>query len=744
MPRAPQTRPATELGPPRWRWLLKKETWGAALGLVSGITALALLSLLGGVVGGAIAGFWRRFFGWGVYPLVIIGLAASVRLLGGERAARWLYLRPVQVLGLELALLGCLGLLHLPYDAWNGLARAQAGDGGGLVGWGLVNILERAGGRLPAGLILFAAAVVGAALFFGITRALIRTAGEQFIAVVARRPLPGTGSEYREGPAPLRDEGPGTPPARPAWLDEEPPAPQTAATPVRREPPALPAKRPAAPAPPPAPRWRPPRSASLPSVELLAPAISSAADDADVRYQRQTIEETLAHFGVPAQVVEVQRGPTVTQFGVEPGFVERQTAGGTVLRRKVRVNRIAALSNDLALALAAPSIRIEAPVPGRALVGIEVPNRHTTMVNLRSVLESDGFRRVQSPLRIALGQDVSGRPVAADLAAMPHLLIAGATGTGKSVCINALITCLLMGNTPEMVKLVLVDPKRVELVNYNGIPHLLAPAVVEIEQTVAMLRWLCREMDRRYQEFAQAKVRHIEGYNALAGRRKAERLPYLAVFVDELAELMMVAPDEVERSLCRLAQMGRATGIHLVVATQRPSVDVVTGLIKANFPARIAFAVSTQIDSRVILDTAGAEQLLGRGDLLYMSSDANRLVRLQGCFVSDAEIGAVVDHWRQVAPAESEATTAVPWEALLDEEEGGSDEALLRQAMEIVRGAHQASASFLQRRLRIGYARAARLIEELEARGIVGPDPGGGRPREVYTPREEPPAGDTI
>ncbi len=724
MPRPQQAKSATEEEPPsRWGWLLEKETWGVALGLVSGVAALALLSLLGGVVGGAIAGFWRGFFGWGVYPMVILGLVASVRLLGGERAARWLYLRPSQVLGIELLLLGFLGLLHLPYATWEGLAQGRAGNGGGTIGWGLVYSLERVVGRVPAGLILCATAIGGAVLLFGISWGLVRAAGAQLSALLSGRPLP--------APQPL---------VRPPLPAEDLPAPELRITPApqRREPaPALAPKRPA-PSPAPAPRWRPPRSASLPALDLLAPAVAAASDDAEVRYQRQVIEETLSHFGVPAQVVEVQRGPTVTQFGVEPGFVERKSVSGTVLRRKVRVGRIVTLANDLALALAAPSIRIEAPVPGRPLVGIEVPNRKTTMVNLRSVMESDAFRRIASPLRVALGHDVSGQPAAANLAAMPHLLIAGATGSGKSVCINALITCLLMGNTPEMLKLVLVDPKRVELVNFNGIPHLVAPVVVEVEQTVAMLRWLCREMDRRYKEFAQAKVRHIEGYNALAGRRKGERLPYLGVFVDELADLMMVAPDEVERSVCRLAQMGRATGIHLVIATQRPSVDVVTGLIKANFPARVAFAVSSQVDSRVILDAAGAEALLGHGDMLYMSPEANRLVRLQGCFVSDAEIAAVVDHWRQVAPAVPEGEAA-PWEALLDEEDEGSDEALLRQAMEIVLGARQASTSFLQRRLRLGYARAARLMDELEARGVVGPDPGGGRPREVYQPRDEPP-----
>jgi len=717
----PRGGPREEPRPLSWWWLRRPETWGVALALACGVPAMALLSILGGAVGRAVAGAWRGLFGWGAYPVVVLGLAGAVQLLAGQQAVRWLRVSPRQVLGLELVLLGCLGLAHLPYPTWEGLSLAKAGRGGGVVGWGLVYLLERLGSRLLAGLLLFAAAVGGAALLFDLSWALVRAALGQFVAVVGRQQS-----------AWPRDGQPSPPPAELPVIRQSPAARRAAPPPSPPVAVPRPAPKPAAR------RWRPPRSASLPPLELLAPAVGAAADDAEARLQRQIIEETLANFGVPAQVVEVRHGPTVTQFGVEPGFIERKAANGMLLRRKVRVGRIAALANDLALALAAPSIRIEAPVPGRPLVGIEVPNRRASLVNLRSVMEADAFRRIQSPLRVALGQDVSGQAVAADLASMPHLLIAGATGSGKSVCINALIACLLMGNTPEGLRLVLVDPKRVELVNFNGIPHLLAPVVVEVDQTVAMLRWLCQEMDRRYKEFAQAGVRHIEGFNVAAGRRRSERMPYLCVFIDELADLMMVAPDEVERSICRLAQMGRATGIHLVIATQRPSVDVVTGLIKANFPARIAFAVSSQVDSRVILDASGAEQLLGRGDMLYMSPEANRLVRLQGCFVSDAELAAIVKHWREAAPAdEEEPEQPPPWTSLLEEEPADGDEALLREATEIVVRAQQASTSLLQRRLRVGYGRAARLMEELEARGVVGPDPGGGRPRQVYLARED-------
>jgi len=361
--------------------------------------------------------------------------------------------------------------------------------------------------------------------------------------------------------------------------------------------------------------------------------------EAEIRAKVRTIEETLQHFGVSARVVEVNQGPTVTQFGLEPGFIERRDAKGRLIgRHKVKVRRIQSLANDLALALAATSIRIEAPVPGRPMLGIEIPNDQKTTVTLRSVMESESFQRLDSRLRIALGIDVLGQAIVADLATMPHLLIAGTTGSGKSKCINALIACLLCGNTPDELRLIMIDPKRVELTGYNGIPHLLTPVVVEIERAAGTLKWVTREMDRRYEIFAKVGVRNIEGYNASAASRGDVPFPGIIVFIDELADLMMVAPDEVERSVCRIAQMARATGIHLVIATQRPSVDVVTGLIKANFPARIAFAVSTQIDSRVILDVPGAEQLLGRGDMLYMAPDANKLVRLQGCLVTDAEI----------------------------------------------------------------------------------------------------------
>jgi S-DNA-T family DNA segregation ATPase FtsK/SpoIIIE len=507
----------------------------------------------------------------------------------------------------------------------------------------------------------------------------------------------------------------------------------------------------------------------------------------DLRRRAQIIETTLEGFGVPVQVVEANQGPAVTQFGLRPGIIVRKDRKGEEKRVKVRVSQIQQLSNDLSLALAASPIRIEAPVPGRDIVGVEVPNVQISLVALRGVMESDEHRAARGPLVIGLGRDVSGAAAVADLTRMPHLLIAGATGSGKSVCVNAIITALLLSHTPDTLRLLMIDPKRVELTVYNGIPHLIAPVVVDVERAVPVLLWATREMERRYRLFSKAGTRNIESYNEKLAANSEPGLPYIVIMIDELADLMLSAPDEVERHVCRLAQMARATGIHLVIATQRPSVDVVTGLIKANFPARIAFAVTSQIDSRVILDTPGAEQLLGRGDMLFMAPDSSKLQRLQGCFVSDRETQRLVRYWRgarafieegaseglpleglggkvvpgQAGPAggietgahgDLEPPTKIPewgwlpgqemlqqplWTDMAEVEASltGKDD-LYDQAVEEVRKSGRASVSLLQRRLRIGYSRAARLIEQLEADGIVGPDQGGSRGREVLPPPE--------
>jgi S-DNA-T family DNA segregation ATPase FtsK/SpoIIIE len=482
----------------------------------------------------------------------------------------------------------------------------------------------------------------------------------------------------------------------------------------------------------------PPRDEHLPSLELLVKDQLDRPDERNINQTAGMIEKSLAEFGIPAKVVGFRVGPTVTQFAVEPGFVEKGSSEEEQANRiKVRVAQIAGLRRDLALALAAERLRIEAPVPGRPYVGIEVPNMRTSMVRLRPILETEAFYKVGSPLAIALGRDVSGLPVVADLSTMPHLLIAGTTGSGKSVCIAAMTACLVMNNTPDDLRLVMIDPKMVELVRFNGLPHLYGKVETDIQRILGVLRWIVAEMDRRYKLLEEMHARNIDSYNRKARRHKAiEPLPRIVVLLDELADLMMTAPDQTEPMLIRLAQLARATGIHLVVATQRPSTDVVTGLIKANFPARISFAVASSVDSRVILDTGGAESLLGHGDMLFMPPEVAAPVRVQGVMVSDAEIDKLILYWQTVHPPEVGVNP--PWENFLKEDKVLADrDELVKKAIDTLRGEKHASASMLQRRLRIGYPRAARLMDELEEMGVVGPAQTGGREREVLVDGEE-------
>lgn len=487
---------------------------------------------------------------------------------------------------------------------------------------------------------------------------------------------------------------------------------------------------------------------NLPQItDILAVGAELAADDEYDRQRAQTIEETLLSFGAPGRVVEINRGPTITQFGVEPDFVTSKTGK----RTKVKVNKISALSDDLALALAAASIRIEAPVPGKGYIGMEVPNTYSSQVALRDLMESESYQSLNSPLALCLGQNVSGESVCADLRAMPHLLIAGTTGSGKSVCINGIIATLLLKNTPDQLRMLMIDPKRVELTAYRHIPHLLVPVIVDVNKVVSSLQWISREMDKRYTQFSDTGARNIEDYNRKAIKIEEDTLPYIVVIVDELADLMMVSAEDTEQIITRLAQMARATGIHLIISTQRPSADVVTGLIKANFPARIAFAVASLIDSRVILDHQGAERLLGRGDMLFQSPDSAQPLRMQGTFVSDAEIRKLVRHWRgfnsnnnnssieiNTSANEPETTLVQSHQSqdLTDEietlaREESRDE-LYATAVKTVQSQKRASISMLQRHLRIGYTRAAKLIDDLEDSGIVGPAKSGAKQRDVF------------
>jgi len=473
----------------------------------------------------------------------------------------------------------------------------------------------------------------------------------------------------------------------------------------------------------------------LPPIDILDKASEVELGQADNMQRARLIEEALASYGVESKVVQINAGPTVTQFGVEPGWDrkvketrERDRDGNVRVKReevsktRVKVERITSLANDLALALAAPSIRIEAPVPGKSVVGIEVPNVVSSLVSLRGVIETSVFQKIEarSKLCLALGKGAGGEAIAADLSRMPHLLIAGATGSGKTVCLNSTICCLLMHNVPNEVQLIMVDPKRVELTPFNSIPHLATPVIVDTNKALGTLRWLNQEMDKRYQKLAASGARNIDGYNR--NKQGEEKLPYLVLIIDELADLMMAGFDEVERILCRLAQLARATGIHLVVATQRPSVDVVTGLIKANFPTRISFAVTSQVDSRTILDGAGAEKLLGRGDMLYMPTEAARPKRLQGCFVSDAEIERLVYFWGSQRREEAAQLRVEELVSPLTtgRREGFPEDPLLKAAKQLLEEHKHISTSYLQRKLHIGYPRAARIMEQLEEESAKG------------------------
>lgn len=457
-----------------------------------------------------------------------------------------------------------------------------------------------------------------------------------------------------------------------------------------------------------------------PPMSLLSESTGQKADTGDVKKVASVIEKTLQSFGIGARVVEVNVGPAVTQYALE-------IALGT------KVSKITSLSNDLALATEAPTgqIRIEAPIPGRSLVGIEIPNRSLEIVTLRTMLASAAMQKSKSKLTVVLGLDVSGNAVVADIAKMPHVLIAGTTGSGKSVTMNSFISSLLFRASPSEVKLILIDPKRVELTGYNGIPHLLTPVIVEVEKILSSLKWAMGEMDRRYKLFAERGVRNIDAYNELSG---FQALPYIVIFIDELADLMAFAPVEVEDAIARIAQMARATGIHIVVATQRPSVDVITGLIKANIPCRIAFNVSSMIDSRVIVDTPGAEKLLGRGDMLYIPPDQAKPTRIQGTYVSDKEVKKLVDYLKAKSPV-VEYTEEVTTQQLTSKKgmggvNGSGHDALFEEAVRVVCQYDRASASLLQRRLSVGYARAARILDQLEESGVVGHGEGS-KPRDV-------------
>ncbi len=802
---------------------MRGEIAGSILVLLAILIFLSLLSSNRGDVTEAAVGGLRMLFGAGMWlvPFLLGGFGVWLALRDVTEGEPWSAWR---IGGAFLVFLAVLGFAHLIAGNPDVTAPQSEGLGGGFTGWLLSGALVGGLGPVVAGVLLLILLLVGLIALSGHSLADVSAWLQAFWGRLLRKP----GSSGQSGlsggnglpngskapPLPLGEPREPNPFVRlwrklvpekddvllPPWeppksgpvINGNRPAPPVkpgvvagvgaAIAGANGRPATEPANRGTAPGPAAPPQ---PRIIGGPGQTYRLPVLGDVLDDVtdtdiqqeDLRRRVQIIEQTLAGFGVPVSVVEVNQGPAVTQFGLRPGVIVRKDRKGEEKHIKVRVSQIQALSNDLSLALAASPIRIEAPVPGRDFVGIEVPNVQISLVSLRGVMESEEWPATKGVLKFGLGQDVSGQASVADLARMPHMLIAGATGSGKSVCVNAIITSLLLTHTPDSLRFLMVDPKRVELTVYNGIPHLIAPVVVDVERAVPVLQWATKEMERRYKLFAKMGARNIEAYNEKRQARGEPTLPYIVIIIDELADLMLSAPEEVERYICRIAQMARATGMHLILATQRPSVDVVTGLIKANFPARIAFAVTSQVDSRVILDTPGAEQLLGRGDMLFMAPDQSKLQRLQGCFVSDRETARLVNFWRGMralnepndlmegestlvkggaegaggGPAEPgsaaggvEDMSQPPWVpgqetlqqplwddmAALEQAAEGKDD-LYRQAVEEVRKSGKASISLLQRRLRIGYSRAARLIDEMEANGVIGPEQGGTRGRDV-------------
>ena len=707
-------------------WLLrfdrfKWDVLGLILITIAVVTLVGLINPDQGVFMKIGVELLKNWLGWGggwVVTLLIGGCGSLVLLRKFSPFGRF---NLGKVLAIEAWFFTVLALLSMfgGMSGENPLERAEKGLDGGKIGWGLAEGINRflpspTGSVLTIGLFIFLGAYG-----FGLVDLLLKWlqpfmpgAAETKTDAFYQQPV----VEFEATPKMQSQPALATQIAKPVEIMK--PLINIGAVSTK---PAAPVRR----------------DERLPPLNLLLQEQAAKDDEESVVLTARQIETSLEEFGIPARVIGYRRGPTVTQYAIEPGFIDRLGPDGNPVQQKVRVSQISALQRDLALRLSAERLRIEAPVPGQSFVGIEVPNNQGTMVRLRSLLETDAFMRLNSPLAIAFGRDVSGQPVVADLSRMPHILIAGTTGSGKSVCIAALTVCLVMNNLPSDLKLAMLDPKMVELVHFNGLPHLLGKVEIKTDRMLGVLRWAITEMDHRYRLLEDAKARDIQTYNRRMERRKLATLPRIVVLIDELADLMMSAPEETEHSLVRLAQMARATGIHLVVATQRPSTDVVTGLIKANFPARISFSVASSVDSRVILDTSGAESLLGRGDMLFLNPESGIPMRAQGAILTDQEVEKVVNFWRKMSPA---VDSAAPWEELLQMQEDDPDK-LVNQAIEIVRASQHASASMLQRRLRIGYPRAARLIDELEEMGIVGPAQGGGREREVLIEADDGEAG---
>ena len=749
---------------PRWSWptlrlgeMLRRDI--VAVGLVV-LALLTIWSLFGESAG--LLGIWkqalRRLFGWAsvFVPIALIAwVIDSFRVQIDDEGRPSVGLHRRHFIGTGLVFVAILGVLHLP--ATDALAQGRAGEGGGILGYLITAPLVAAVRPVGTAIVLLGVALVGIVILLNTD---LRTIWRELaISVVGRR-----GAAPRESPYHEDDDEDDTlalpvaasfarlPKAFPASIPLETPddEPVINLPTVSQRPAALPAPpvevvgrgarsrpaldepitplvvgagqlalpdvkgstKPLLPTTLVEPRYNLPPLLNLQLYESVMP------NQQELSQKAKRIEETLLAFKVDARVREINPGAAVTQFALEPG-------------PGVKVRTIKILENDLALALAATSIAIETPIPGQPRVGIVIPNKTIATVGLRETMESKEFSVAKVNLPMALGRDVNGRYIVADMTKMPHLLIAGSTGSGKSVCINAIVSTFLLTRSPDELKLVMIDPKMVELVGYNGIPHLKSPVVIEMDKVVGTLRKALTEMERRYQLFSRLEIRNIDGYRAKRLLDPTmENLPYLVIIIDELADLMMTTPDEVESVIVRLAQMARATGIHLIIATQRPSVDVLTGLIKANFPARIAFMVTSQIDSRVILDMPGAERLLGKGEMLYQAPNAAKPVRVQGTWVEDGDIEGMVAHWRKEVPIPQyeQDWVNVPTYRVGDTEDG-EDDPLLEKALAIVEEHGTVSISMLQRRLRIGFNKAARIVEQMEEEGIIGPSEGvRGRP----------------
>lgn len=706
------------------------EIIGMLLFIVGCVTAVAIIGLINTQYLAVWVSFWRWLAGWIALPMTVaiayIGLRLAMRRV---EIPGWASLSFNQRIGSVLVFLAAMPLMHLITDFSAG--PVLTGQGGGWLGISLAEPVEFLLGTpaawiLYSGLALYAVGLLmeikseQVQLFLRTQATALREWAAEFAPPDPYPEIAGETGTAASAPRPTIDRKkledmrkqqtlPGV--NRPTAAKQKTKPKKTRTRKKRRDP-------------------------NLPPLDLLEKGEAVVLPKDEIERKQALIQKTLEDFGIEADVLDTPLvGPAITQFAVVPRLVEIPLPDGTTRKTKVRVSKIASLKQDLALTLAAPRIRIQAPVPGKGIVGIEVPNDKNSIVRLGDVLDTAEFQGLRGSMGNAVGLDVSGRPVASDTTKLPHMLVAGQTGSGKSVFINALITCLIMNNTPETLRLIMIDPKKVELIRFNGLPHLLGKVEVDGERAIGVLRWLTSEMDERYQKLAEIGARNISSYNQKIKKfPNTKPMPYIVAFIDELADLMVQYGGELERALCRLAQMARATGIHLIVATQRPSTDVLTGLIKANFPARASFAVASGTDSRVILDSIGAESLLGKGDMLFLAADASTPLRVQGCFVSDDEIDRIVAFWKEQHP---EPVKTAPWDNLIEKQEFLQEkDDMLERAIALAQKYDSISSSMLQRRLRIGYPRASRIMEDLYEMGLVEDPQSGGRTRKSLVDTE--------